>query len=329
MIQTYCSENYLDIITKPFYKIDTSVNEEKFKSILEEIKKNRHLEKYHILVFEDNSIGKKYLIDDNERFFGIDKTLCSHDKNDSLIIDFSTKSLKCKNLFTEDLERKETLLLFYIVSYKKHEIEKLVIENFNLYEHFKKDIDYAVGIIEKAAKDNKFNTKKAFLDIKKSLIMQNNDISFEMICKFFLNQKETFFESFDHKAEVLKIHLNNNPRYTYFHVFLNDNKFYIGLLWESESSSDETLSMAHNERAFSFAGFNGQYNLKQTIFDKHVISQENYNFINQYLREFDLKTENDAELLLMNLDFDLNRIGKHININVNSKELLENLIYFN
>lgn len=124
MIDTHCSENYLDVITKPFYKIDTSVNEEKFQSILEKIKKNGHLKKYHILVFEDNSIGKKYLVDDNEKFFGIDKTICSHDKNDSLIIDFSTKSLKCKNLFTDDLERKETLLLFYIVSYKKHEIEK-------------------------------------------------------------------------------------------------------------------------------------------------------------------------------------------------------------
>ena len=182
----HCSEKYLDIIKKPFYTIDTSLDKEKFKSILEEIQKNRHLEKYHILVFKDNSIGKKYIIDNNEKFFGIDKTLCPHDKNDSFIIDFSTKSLKCKNIFTEDLERKETLLLFYIVSYKKYEIEKLVVENFNLYEYFKKDIDYAVEIIEKASKDNNFNTEKAFLDIKKSLIMENNDISFETICKFFL-----------------------------------------------------------------------------------------------------------------------------------------------
>jgi hypothetical protein len=328
MLKVHFSENYLDIITKPFYKIDTSLDEEKFKSVLEEIQKNRHLKKHHILVFEDNSIGKKYLIGQNEKFFGIDKTVCSHDKNDSITINFSTKSLIFKNLFTEDLERKEALLLFYIVSHKKHEVEKLIIDNFNLYEYFKKDIDYAVEIIEKAPKDKNFNTKKAFLDIKKSLIMNNNGISFETICKFFLNQGKTFFESFDHKAEVLKIYLNNNPRDTYFHVFLNDNKFYVGLLWESEKSIEQNLPVAYKERVFSFSGFNGQYNLKQTIFDKHVISKEDYNFINQYLKEFDLKTENDASLLLMNLEFDLNRIGEHIDINVDSKELLENLIYF-
>ncbi len=73
MRERHSSENYLDIITKPFYKINTSVDEEKFNSIIEEIQKNRHLKKYHTLIFKDNSIGKKYLIDNNEKFFRVEK----------------------------------------------------------------------------------------------------------------------------------------------------------------------------------------------------------------------------------------------------------------
>lgn len=329
MIKGHFSENYLEIITKPFYKIDTSLDKEKFKSILEEIQKNRHLEKYHILVFKDNSIGKKYIIDDNEKFLGVEKTLCSHDKNDHGMIYFSMESLKCKNLFTEEnLERKEKLLFFYIISHKKHDIEKLVIENFNLYEHFKKDIDYAVEIIEKTAKDKLFDREKEFLNIKKSLVMKNNEISFETICKFFLNQRKIFSEGFDYKKNTFKVFINNKKRSAYLYVFFTDNQFRIEQLWEAEESPDPSLPVIDKERTFSFYGFNGQYNLKQIIFDKHTISQENYDFIYQHLKEYGNITEDDAELLLMNLDFDLNRIGKHININVNSKYLLENLIYF-
>lgn len=330
MLKAHFSENYLDIITKPFYKIDISLDEYKFKSVLKEIQKNRHLKKYHILIFEDNSIGKKYLIDDNEKFFGIDKTVCSHEKNDSIAINFSTKSLKSKNLFTtkENLEKKEKLLLFYIISQKEDDIKKLIIENFNIYECLKEDIDYAVKVIEKSAQEKQFEKDKEILNLKKSLIIKSNEISFETICKFFLNQNETFPEGFGHKKNILKVLINNEKRNAYFYVFFANNQFYIEEFWESEESSDPALPVINKERTFTFDGRNGQYNLKQTIFGKHTISKENYNFINQYLKEFDNITENDAELLLINLDFDLHNIGKNIDINVNSKELLENLIYF-
>jgi len=124
MRERHSSENYLDIITKPFYKINTSVDEEKFNSIIEEIQKNRHLKKYHTLIFKDNSIGKKYLIDNNEKFFRVEKKFWSHYKNNSGMIYFSIESLKCKNLFTEEnLERKENLFSFILFLIKNMKLK--------------------------------------------------------------------------------------------------------------------------------------------------------------------------------------------------------------